>query len=106
SRVLVDDLLNDGESQSGAFRFRGDVRLERMREHVLGKPGAAIAKREYRLSVAGRQRDIDLRLVLPRLCIDGVLQQIVEHLAKPGWLALNHDRRVGQREGDMRAQIV
>src|SRR5690348_1074127 len=48
SRVLVDDLLHDGKSQPGPFRFGRDVRLEWMREHVLGESRDAIAKREYR----------------------------------------------------------
>jgi hypothetical protein len=77
-----------------------------MREHVLGKSRPAIAERERRFPAVHRQDDVDARLVLSRLRVDGVLEEIVEYLPQTSRLALNENRRVGEREGDMRAQIV
>ena len=73
---------------------------------VVGKAGAGIGKRERDLVALALQRDVVTRARPFGLGVDGVLQEVVEHLAQAGGLALDDERLGRKRQRDVRAQIV
>src|SRR6516164_9840862 len=79
--VLVDDFLHDREAEPGALRFCSHVRLEDVLDHVVVEAGAVVGEREYRFAAVGRESDRKPRIRDIGLGIDGILQEIMEHLA-------------------------
>src|SRR4249920_1550214 len=51
--MLVDDLLDDREAETGALGFRRHVRLERVLDHVVLEAGAVVGERQQRLAAGG-----------------------------------------------------
>src|SRR6266496_2349185 len=57
SAMLVDDLLDNGETETGALGLGRHVRVKRMRNHFVVEAGPLISEHEHRLGSGRRQRD-------------------------------------------------
>ena len=77
-----------------------------MRDHFFVEAGPLVGERQHRLAPRRQERDRETGIGETGLCIDRILEEIVEHLAKACRLALDENRLFGQVQRHVRAQIV
>src|SRR5512141_596326 len=97
--VLLDDGVDDGKSESGPLRLRGEERVEDVVHHVVGDPAAGVAHLEHHAdpllgaSWAGGDRE---GTASPHR-LDGVGEEIPQHL--PQLVRINGD------DGEIRGEV-